>query len=195
MVSFWMHFTVYICGGIVACAWWNWTILTWKCIRMECRRRVAHHLGDLNGTSRRIAVSNVVCDKGKKKKQNGGLLLLLLMCWYVGFSSMECNDSYMKVHQNWIPNAGGASVRRSKRYNTSIRAVSYRIINYKKEEKRMAVCLSLSHCELLHIYSMEWHNSYMKVHQNWIPNAGGASVRRSKRTFRFVGSVSNAVCD
>jgi len=72
----WMHFTVYICGAIVACAWWNGTILTWKFIRMECWTRSAHHFGNRNDTTRRFVRFRIVSYKHNHHNKNGSILIL-----------------------------------------------------------------------------------------------------------------------
>ena len=116
---------------------------------------------------------------------NGSILTLLSIPDYP--ASTKWNWMFLTWKFNGTMKAGGASIWRSERYITSFRAVSYHtntIITI-----RIAIFLSSAHFGLLHIYSMEWDNSYMQVHQNWMPKAGDASIWRSERyntSFRIV---------
>ena len=126
MVLFWMHFTVYMCGGIVAFSWWNGMILTWKFIRIERRRRSAHHFGNTNGTSRCIAPFRTWCLTRARRRNRMAVSLSSSHFGLLYFCFKELDVPYMKMHQKGTTKAGDASARRSKRYGRA--HASFRMI-------------------------------------------------------------------
>ena len=85
----------------------------------------------------------------------------------------------MKMHQNRMPNAVGASFWQSERYNTLFSEDSYRTIKNKKQEWQYP------HPPLnsgfLCFFSKELDNFYIKVHQKETVKAGDALLGGSER--------------